>query len=233
MTSYPIHRPAPSLASIVLLGFLEDPLNARPRARRTREEERVASVSRKHDYYQLVRYYRTEDGKPRTGVLVHLGEHPTPEDAPGAWPNKIDEHREAGRDQQAETLQVKLAHLRQPTEGDERTSLTPTQVSKARFAGHVENQVKHGYGDKAHKQGHCSIVQMVKAQEAPRWRRGALPAELRPQEPSGYRQARGECQCVARGAFGRAAPVFSNPPSVPGGRCARGIPGGNNRGPRR
>ncbi len=37
--------------------------------------------TRKHDYFQLVRSYRDDEGRPRQEVLVHLGEHETPEAA--------------------------------------------------------------------------------------------------------------------------------------------------------
>jgi hypothetical protein len=73
--------------------------------------------SRKRDYFQLVRSYRNEEGKPRQEVLVHLGEYPTPEDALRAWPEQIAQHRRAGRDDQAEKLQDKLDRLQELTEG--------------------------------------------------------------------------------------------------------------------
>lgn len=44
---------------------------------------------------------------------MHLGEHPTPEDALAAWPNEIAEHRRYGRDTQAEKLQGKLDRLQE------------------------------------------------------------------------------------------------------------------------
>jgi hypothetical protein len=59
-----------------------------------------------------VRSYRNEEGKPRTEVLVHLGEHETPEAALSAWPDEIAEHRRYGRDEQADKLQGKLEKLR-------------------------------------------------------------------------------------------------------------------------
>jgi hypothetical protein len=65
-----------------------------------------------------VHYYRNEYGKPRTDVLVHLGEHETPEAALAAWPGEIAEHRRHGRDEQAEKLQDKLVRLRGLTEGE-------------------------------------------------------------------------------------------------------------------
>ncbi len=65
-----------------------------------------------------MRYYRNDEGKPRTKVLVHLGEHDSPEAALSAWPGEIDEHRRNGRDEQADKLQRKLDELRQLTTGE-------------------------------------------------------------------------------------------------------------------
>jgi hypothetical protein len=48
-------------------------------------------------------------------VLVHLGEHETPEAALSAWPGEIAEHRRYGRDEQAERLEEKLGRLRKLT----------------------------------------------------------------------------------------------------------------------
>jgi hypothetical protein len=44
--------------------------------------------SRGSDYYQLVESHRVE-GKPRQKVLVHLGSHPTVDDALREWPKEI------------------------------------------------------------------------------------------------------------------------------------------------
>ena len=60
-----------------------------------------------------MRYYRDDEGKPRTEVLVHLGEYPTPEDALAAWPGEIAEHRSYGRDEQADKLRGKLDRLQE------------------------------------------------------------------------------------------------------------------------
>jgi hypothetical protein len=68
-----------------------------------------------------VRYYRNEDGNPRTEVLVHLGEHETPEAALHAWPDEIAEHREAGREEQADKLQAKLDRVQELTAGRDYT----------------------------------------------------------------------------------------------------------------
>ena len=40
------------------------------------------------EYFQLVESRRV-DGKPRQHVLVHLGQHPTVEEALKAWPKEI------------------------------------------------------------------------------------------------------------------------------------------------
>jgi hypothetical protein len=52
-------------------------------------------------------------------VLVHLGEHPTPEAALDAWPTRVEHLRAIGRDEQAEKLQGKLKKLRELMEGEE------------------------------------------------------------------------------------------------------------------
>jgi hypothetical protein len=48
---------------------------------------------------------------------VHLGEYETPGAALDAWPGEINEHRKAGRDEQAEKVQRKLDRVRELTEG--------------------------------------------------------------------------------------------------------------------
>lgn len=74
--------------------------------------------SRKYgDYFQLVESYR-ESGTVKKRVLVHLGQYPTPDDALSAWPDEIDVHRRAGRDEQADKLQEKLTKLRRLTGED-------------------------------------------------------------------------------------------------------------------
>jgi hypothetical protein len=62
-----------------------------------------------------VRSYRDEEGQPRQEVLLHLGEHRTPQAALAAWPGEIEEHRRAGRGEQAEKLQGKLERLKELT----------------------------------------------------------------------------------------------------------------------
>lgn len=70
-------------------------------------------------YFQLVASRRV-GGKPRTSVLVHLGEHPTPEAALDAWPLEVEHLRAIGRDGQADKLEAKLKTLRGLTEKGER-----------------------------------------------------------------------------------------------------------------
>ena len=75
----------------------------------------VRSVkSRKYgDYFQLVRSYRDPDsGTVKKEVLVHLGEHETPDAALTAWPREIETHRASGRGEQADKLAGKLEKLR-------------------------------------------------------------------------------------------------------------------------
>jgi hypothetical protein len=70
-------------------------------------------------YFQLVRSYR-EGGKVKQEVLVHLGEHETPEAALAAWPSEIAHLRRIGRDQQADKLQANFEKLRALTEVEKR-----------------------------------------------------------------------------------------------------------------
>jgi hypothetical protein len=68
-------------------------------------------------YFQLVRSYR-EGGRVKQEVLVHLGEHETPEAALVAWPLEIEYLRVIGRESQAEKLESKLAKLRDLWKGE-------------------------------------------------------------------------------------------------------------------
>ena len=75
--------------------------------------------SRKYgDYFQLVESYR-DAGTVKKRVLLHLGEHQSVEAALSAWPGEIAEHRQAGRDEQADKLQGKLDRLRELTKGEQ------------------------------------------------------------------------------------------------------------------
>ena len=59
-----------------------------------------------------MRSYR-EGGQVKQEVLVHLGEHETPEAALAAWPSQIEHLRSIGRGSQGEKLESKLAKLRE------------------------------------------------------------------------------------------------------------------------
>ena len=52
-------------------------------------------------------------------VDVHLGEHPTPEDALAAWPQEVDHLCQIGRKGLADKLQEKLNRLRELTRKEE------------------------------------------------------------------------------------------------------------------
>jgi hypothetical protein len=59
-----------------------------------------------------------DKGKRRSvfKVDVHLGEHPTAEDALAAWPQEVDHLRQIGRESKAEKLQDKLDRLQELTQ---------------------------------------------------------------------------------------------------------------------
>jgi hypothetical protein len=67
-------------------------------------------------YFQLVRSYR-EGGQVKQEVLVHLGEHESPEAALMVWPSEIEHLRVIGRESQAEKLESKLTKLSELLEG--------------------------------------------------------------------------------------------------------------------
>jgi len=56
--------------------------------------------SRGGEYYQLVESHRVE-GKPRQKVLIHLGRHPTVDDALREWPKEIERLRHFARESRA------------------------------------------------------------------------------------------------------------------------------------
>ena len=71
-------------------------------------------------YFQLVRSYRNEEGKPRQEVMVHLGVHETPETALSSWPDEIAHLRHIGREVQADRLEANLTKLIALTEAEKR-----------------------------------------------------------------------------------------------------------------
>jgi hypothetical protein len=62
-------------------------------------------------YFQLVRSFRNEEGKPRQEVLVHLGVHENPEAALASWPVEVAHLRRIGREGQADRLEANLEKL--------------------------------------------------------------------------------------------------------------------------
>ena len=63
------------------------------------------------EYYQLVESRRV-DGKPRQKVLLHLGHHPTVDEALKRWPREVGGLRRRGNDDAADALKEKLDRLR-------------------------------------------------------------------------------------------------------------------------
>jgi hypothetical protein len=85
-----------------------------------RENKIRKVVSRGTPPYQLGHYEMQGDAGKRRSVFnvdVHLGEHPTPEQALAAWQEDIRKLREIGRESKAEKLQRKLDRLQELTEG--------------------------------------------------------------------------------------------------------------------
>src|SRR5918998_2580034 len=71
-------------------------------------------VSRGSPSYQLGHYEMTgEPGARRSvfKVLVHLGEHQTPEDALSAWREDVERARRVGRDKTAARIEAKIRKL--------------------------------------------------------------------------------------------------------------------------
>jgi len=82
------------------------------------------SMSRGTPSYQLGHYEMSgESGKRRSvfKVDVHLGEHPTAEDALSTWPREIHQQRQIGRESKADKLQAKLERLQELTHTDKST----------------------------------------------------------------------------------------------------------------
>ena len=71
---------------------------------------RIKKVDGK-EYYQLVESRRV-DGKPRQKVLIHLGSHPTVDEALKRWPREVGGLRRRGNEKAADALKEKLDRLR-------------------------------------------------------------------------------------------------------------------------
>jgi hypothetical protein len=69
------------------------------------------------EYYQLVESRRV-DGKPRQKVLMHLGHHPTVDEALKRWPREVGGLRRRGNDDAADALKEKLDRLRDLRKND-------------------------------------------------------------------------------------------------------------------
>jgi hypothetical protein len=69
------------------------------------------------EYYQLVESRRV-DGKPRQKVLIHLGSHPTVDEALKRWPREVGGLRRRGNDDAADALKEKLDRLRDLRKND-------------------------------------------------------------------------------------------------------------------
>ena len=89
-------------------------------------------------YHQLVESRRIE-GEPRQKVLVHLGKHPTVDDALEAWPGEIERLRRLARERRdgvpkdrERTPKKALAILKRADSADKRADALETNVKKLR-----------------------------------------------------------------------------------------------------
>jgi hypothetical protein len=69
------------------------------------------------EYYQRVESRRV-DGKHRQKVLMHLGHHPTVDEALKRWPREVGGLRRRGNDDAADALKEKLDRLRDLRKND-------------------------------------------------------------------------------------------------------------------
>jgi hypothetical protein len=90
-----------------------------------------------YEYYQLVESRRV-DGEPRQKVLVHLGRHPTVEDALKKWPREIKRLRRLAREQREmvseghETTPAYRDILQQTERADKRANDLEANLKKLR-----------------------------------------------------------------------------------------------------
>jgi hypothetical protein len=76
------------------------------------------SMSRGTPSYQLGHYEMSGEKGNRRSVFkvdIHVGEHPTAEDALAAWPEDVRRLRAIGRESKADKLEAKLDCLRELT----------------------------------------------------------------------------------------------------------------------
>ncbi len=103
---------------------------------------RIAAYVRKkgvghYEYYQLVENRRV-DGKPRQKVLVHLGKHPTVDDALKEWPREIKRlRRRAQKDrdsvpEDSESMPVYQDMLKRAASSEKRANSLETNLKKLR-----------------------------------------------------------------------------------------------------
>jgi hypothetical protein len=59
------------------------------------------------EYHQLVASRRVE-GEPRQQVLLHLGQHPTPDHALEAWPEEIERLRALAREEREKAREASV-----------------------------------------------------------------------------------------------------------------------------
>jgi hypothetical protein len=90
---------------------------------------------RHYEYYQLVENRRV-DGKPRQKVLVHLGVHPTVDDALKTWPREISRlRRRAQKDrdsvpERSESMPVYRDMLKRAASSEKRADSLETNLKK-------------------------------------------------------------------------------------------------------
>ncbi len=89
------------------------------------------------EYYQLVESRRVE-GKPRQKVLVHLGKHPTVNEALKEWPREIERLRRLAREERdrvpegRERTPADRNSLKRADSADKRADALETSLKKLR-----------------------------------------------------------------------------------------------------
>ena len=90
-----------------------------------------------HEYYQVVESRRV-DGKPRQKVLIHLGGHPTVDDALKKWPREIKRLRRFAREERggvpagSETRPTYRAMLKRAASSEKRADDLEANLKKLR-----------------------------------------------------------------------------------------------------
>lgn len=87
-----------------------------------------------YEYYQLVESSRVE-GEPRQKVLVHLGRHPTVDDALKKWPREIKKlRRDAARERESAKTWPEISRQHQ--------EMVKRAVSSEKRASNLEANLK-------------------------------------------------------------------------------------------